>query len=265
VESDVNMSRSGKPRLAVWKFASCDGCQLSILNCEQELLDISREVDIAAFLEASKSVASPPYDISLVEGSITTAEDAERIQEVRRTSRCLVAIGACATAGGIQALRNFGDVRDFSSVVYPNPEWLHVLDRSTPVSDHVAVEYALGGCPVNKRQILELITALLHGRRPHLPRYSVCMECKQAGRECVLVANGTPCMGPVTRAGCGALCPQFSRGCYGCFGPKETPNTGSLRRIWERAGVSTEAIGRAYGSFNAWAEDFRRENQPSED
>jgi coenzyme F420-reducing hydrogenase gamma subunit len=255
------MPRAIRPRLGVWKLASCDGCQLTLLNCEGELLAIAREIEIAAFLEASRDVGGPPYDISLVEGSITTPDDAERIQTIRRSSRCLVAIGACATAGGIQALRNFSDVRQLAAAVYPKPELLQVLDRSTPVSDHVSVDHALGGCPVSKQQLLGLLSALLQGRRPHIPQYSVCVECKGAGHVCVLVAHGTPCLGPVTRAGCGAICPRFRRGCYGCFGPKETPDTASLRRIWERCGVASDEIDRAFLGFNAWAEDFRREGE----
>lgn len=258
------MHRPTKPKLAVWKFASCDGCQLTLLNCEAELPAISRELEIAAFLEASRNVTGPPYDISLVEGSITTPDDAERIVEVRKNSRCLVAIGACATAGGIQALRNFSDVHDFAAIVYPKPEQLRVLERSTPISDHVPVDYSLGGCPISKTQLLGLLSALLQGRRPHVPQYSVCIECKSAGQVCVMVAQGIPCLGPVTRAGCGAVCPRFGRGCYGCFGPKETPNTLSLRHIWERHGVPPEAVSRAFLSFNAWAEPFRREGETSE-
>jgi len=264
-ESDEAMPSSTKPKLAVWKFASCDGCQLTLLNCEDELLEISRTLRISAFLEASRDVDDPPYDISLVEGSITTPEDAERILKVRKQSRCLVAIGACATAGGIQALRNFADVRGFAAAVYPNPGLLHVLEHSTPLSDHVTVDYSLGGCPISKPQLLELIGALLRGRRPHIPQYSVCVECKRAGQVCVLVARGIPCLGPVTRAGCGAICPRFGRGCYGCFGPKETPNAGSLRHIWEQLGITPEEAGRAFRSFNAWAEPFRREGETRED
>ncbi len=264
-ESDEAMPETTRPKLAVWKFASCDGCQLTLLNCEDELLDIGRELHISAFLEASKKVEGPPYDISLVEGSISAPEDAERILRIRKQSRCLVAIGACATAGGIQALRNFGDLQGFAAAVYPNPELLHVLEHSTPLSDHVYVDYSLGGCPISKEQLLGLVSALLRGRRPHIPQYSVCVECKRAARVCLLVARGTPCLGPVTRAGCGAICPGFGRGCYGCFGPKETPNTESLRRIWELLGVTSEEAGRAFRSFNAWAEPFRREGETRAD
>jgi len=218
-------------------------------------------LEIAYFLEASRDVGGPPYDISLVEGSVTTLDDAERILEVRRNSRCLVAIGACATAGGIQALRNFKDAGDLAAAVYPRPEILRFLDRSTPLSDHVRVDYSLWGCPISKLQLLNLLSALLQGRRPHIPQYSVCIECKRSGAVCVLVGRGIPCLGPVTKAGCGAVCPQFGRGCYGCFGPKETPNTLSLRRIWDALGAAPDEVNRAFLSFNAWAEPFRREGE----
>ena len=207
----------GGPTLAVWKFASCDGCQLTLLNCEDQLLAIAASIRIASFTEASSKVLPGPYDISIVEGSITTPADAARIREVRDQSRFLITIGACATAGGVQALRNFGD--DLTPVVYASPEYIVSLRTSTPIADHVPVDFELRGCPIDKRQLLEVITAFLSGRRPNIPAHSVCMECKRAGRVCVVVAHGTPCLGPVTQAGCGALCPSVGRGCYGCFGP----------------------------------------------
>jgi len=240
-----------KPKLAVWKFASCDGCQLSLLDCEDELLALAGEIEIAYFLEASSATARGPYDLSLVEGSVTTPEDAERIQKVRRASKRLVTIGACATAGGIQALRNFTNVRDFLSIVYASPEYVSTLASSTPISAHVKVDFELNGCPVNKRQLLEVIQAFLNERRPNVPRYSVCMECKRRGNVCVMVAHGTPCLGPVTHAGCGAICPAYDRGCYGCFGPMETPNTPSLTRQLTVLGMDEGGTERVFRTFNA--------------
>ena len=258
------MPRTRKPKLAVWKFASCDGCQLSLLDCEDELLAVAGEVEIAYFLEASRAVVRGPYDLSLVEGSITTPHDEERIHRVRRASRYLVTIGACATAGGIQALRNFQDVDDFLRIVYARPDYIATLRKSTPIADHVRVDFELRGCPVNKHQLLEVISAFLHGRRPNVPPHSVCMECKQRGTVCVMVAHGTPCLGPVTHAGCGAICPAYQRGCYGCFGPKETPNTASLSAWWQRLGVAQADLVRAFRGFNAYAEAFRRESEAHE-
>jgi coenzyme F420-reducing hydrogenase gamma subunit len=239
-----------KPKLAVWKFSSCDGCQLSLLDCEDELLALAGEVEIAYFLEASRATVRGPYDLSLVEGSVTTPHDVERIQSVRRASRNLVTIGACATAGGIQALRNFADVQDFLSVVYATPEYVSTLATSTPIAAHVPVDFELRGCPIDKRQLLEVITAFLHGRRPGIPSTSVCTECKRRGTVCVTVAHGTPCLGPVTHAGCGAICPAYNRGCYGCFGPMETPNTVSLTRRLELLGMDERGVDRVFRTFN---------------
>jgi coenzyme F420-reducing hydrogenase gamma subunit len=258
------MARQHKPRLAVWKFASCDGCQLSLLDCEDELLAVAEKLEIANFPEASRAVLKGPYDLSLVEGSITTPHDAERIHQVRRASRYLVTIGACATAGGIQALRNFGNVKEFLSIVYAQPEYIETLNKSTPIADHVFVDFELRGCPINKQQLLEVISAFLHGRKPNTPPHSVCIECKLRGTVCVMVAHGTPCLGPVTQAGCGAICPTYHRGCYGCFGPKETPNTASLSQWWSHLGVSRPDLIRAFRSFNACAEPFRKESEVHE-
>jgi coenzyme F420-reducing hydrogenase gamma subunit len=248
-----------RPRLAVWKFASCDGCQLSLLDCEDELLAVAAAVEIAYFPEATRAVIEGPYDLSLVEGSIITAHDAERIKDVRRQSRHLVTIGACATAGGIQALRNFADVREFVAAVYAKPEYIATLATSTPIAAHVDVDYELQGCPIDKRQLLEVISAFLVGRKPAIASHSVCVECKQRGTTCVMVAHGTPCLGPVTHAGCGAICPSFNRGCYGCYGPMETPNTASLARQWQGLGASGLDLQRVFRTFNAAAEPFRKE------
>ena len=253
-----------KPKLAVWKFSSCDGCQLSLLDCEDELLAVAGAVEIANFPEASRAVVKGPYDLSLVEGSITTAHDAERIQEVRKMSRFLVTIGACATAGGIQALRNFKDVREFTSIVYATPAFISTLDTSTPIAAHVPVDFELRGCPINKWQLVEVISAFLHGRKPNVSPHSVCLECKARGTVCVMVADGTPCLGPVTQAGCGAICPAYARGCFGCYGPKETPNTAALSGWWQHLGVPDPAIGRAFRSFNALAPAFKEESERHE-
>ena len=254
------MTERRKPKVAVWKFASCDGCQLSLLNCEDELLTVVGEIQIAYFLEASRAVVSGPYDLSLVEGSITTADDLARIRQVRRVSRTLVTIGACATVGGIQALRNFADVDEYVAAVYPHPEYIDTLATSTAVADHVFVDFELRGCPINKWQLVEVISAYLHGRKPNIPTYSVCVECKRRGSPCVMVAHGIPCMGPVTQAGCGALCPAYSRGCYGCFGPMETPNVPALTTRWQAAlGLSGTDLVRLLRNFNANAEPFRKE------
>ena len=248
---------SHKPKLAVWKFASCDGCQLSLLDLEDELLALADAVELAEFREATSGTVEGPYDLSLVEGSITTAHDAERIRAVRRSSKAVVTIGACATAGGIQALRNFGDVGEFVAAVYASPEYISTLETSTPIAAHIPVDFELHGCPVNKHQLLEVVTAFLHGRKPGIPSTSVCTECKRRNVVCVTVAHGTPCLGPVTHAGCGALCPAYNRGCYGCFGPMETPNTAALVPLLRNLGMTERGVERVFRTFNADAEPFR--------
>ena len=252
----MKTATSRQPKLAVWKFSSCDGCQLSLLDCEDELLALAGEVKIAYFPEATSATVRGPYDLSLVEGSITTEEDRERIQKVRSVSRRLVTIGACATAGGIQALRNTACVDDFVALVYAQPEHISTLATSTPISEHVAVDFELRGCPIDKHQLLEVIGAQLAGRRPQIATTSVCTECKRRGTVCVTVAHGTPCLGPVTHAGCGAICPSYDRGCYGCFGPMETPNVGAQTRQMRGLDATETVIDHLFHTFNASAEPF---------
>jgi sulfhydrogenase subunit delta len=254
-----------RPKLAVWKFASCDGCQLSLLDCEDEIVSVAQELEIAYFPEGFRQVTKGPYDISLIEGSITTAHDAERIHKVRRMSKAVIAIGACATSGGIQALRNFKDVKEFTRYVYPRPEYISALSKSTPLSDHINVDYELRGCPISKVQLIETVSSLLNSRKPPVPSYSLCIECKRKGNICVMVAKGIPCLGPVTHAGCDALCPTYNRGCYACFGPKESPNTNSLSRwLGAKSGMKDKDIMRFFRGINAFAEPFRRESEAHE-
>jgi sulfhydrogenase subunit delta len=260
----MNSKGKRKPRVAVFKFASCDGCQLSLLDAEDELLSLVGALELAYFPEATRTVLKGPYDIGLVEGSITTHHDAERIQQVRRASKTLITIGACATAGGIQALRNWQDVDEFVRVVYATPHYISTLKLSTPIAEHVQVDFELRGCPINKHQLIEVITATLAGRKPNIPHYSVCIECKRKANVCIAVAKGIACLGPVTQAGCGALCPSYDRGCYGCYGPMETPNTESLTNQFRILGQSAEQTVRAFRGFNAWAWQFRKASEECE-
>jgi len=251
------MPPDARPKLAVFKFSSCDGCQLGLLNLEDELLSLVGEVEIAYFLEARSQILPGPYDVSLVEGSITTAEDEKRIQAVRKDSKYLITIGACATAGGIQALRNWQDVAEFTRAVYATPAYIHTLEKSTPIAAHVPVDFEVNGCPINKMQILEVITQLLAGRAPHLPSYSVCMDCKRRGTVCVMVARGVPCLGPLTRTGCGAICPAYNRGCYGCFGPLDAPNPDSWCAQVMKDGMQRTDMVRLLRGFTGFQGAFR--------
>ncbi len=251
---------SKRPRVAVFKFASCDGCQLSLLDAEDELLAVAGAVEFVHFLEASSHIDAGPYDLTLVEGSIATPGDAERIQKIRRDSRFLVTIGACATSGGIQALRNWADHAEFLTSVYARPDYIRSLATSTAISEHVPVNFELRGCPIDRRQLLEVITAFLAGRQPRTRAESVCPDCKRRGTVCVMVAHGKPCLGPVTQAGCGAICPSYNRGCYGCFGPAPQPNLVSLTNRFAAGNQPLDATIRLLRNFNGYAPEFRAES-----
>ena len=253
-----------KPKFAVYKFASCDGCQLSLLDAEDELLSVAGAIDISYFPEASRRMALGPYELGLVEGSVTTPHDVERIRGIRKECRTLMTIGACATAGGIQALRNWKDVKEFTRIVYANPDYISTLDRSLPIGSFVHVDFELRGCPINKMQLIEVVIAFLHRQRPNIPSHSVCIDCKLTGNVCVMVAQGIPCMGPVTHAGCGALCPSYNRGCYGCFGPMDSANPSSLSDRLIESGTTSYDVMLMYRGFNAYAEAFRRESDSHE-
>lgn len=252
---------SPRPRLGVFKFASCSGCQGVLLGCEDELLAIADAVEIAHFPEASTRLAEEgPFHVALVEGSVSAPEHLEQIREIRERSKVLVSIGACATSGGLQALRNFGDSEEYARRIYAHPEYLATLETSTPIADHVEVDYELRGCPINQRQLLELLTAVLKGRRPEIRNESLCLGCKRWGYVCVMVAHGIPCLGPVTVNGCGAVCPSMGRGCYGCFGPKEGANTEALAQRMLEMGIAEEEVLRAFRFITGYAEAFRNES-----
>jgi coenzyme F420-reducing hydrogenase gamma subunit len=246
-----------KPTVAVYKFSSCDGCQLSILNMEDELLNLADAIDIAFFLEATRAQRPGPYDIALVEGSITTPHEIERIKEVRAQAKTVIALGTCATAGGIQALRNFADANEYANVVYDHPEYLHYLENATPIAEHILVDLELWGCPVNKAQVIEVIVALLNNRRPNLPSHSVCLECKRRNAICVLVDKGIPCIGPATQAGCGAICPAMGRGCYGCFGPARDVNTNSISMTLQKLERYPGETARLFRGISGYSPTFR--------
>ena len=246
-----------RPRIGVVKFASCDGCQLTLLDLEDDLLAIADRVDIVEFAEATSDRSSGPFDILFVEGSISTPEQAVEIVRLRAATTTLVTIGACATAGGIQALRNWADHDAVRALVYPQPQYVESLAMATPVAEHVAVDAELRGCPISPDQLREFVTAVLAGRRANLPDEAVCAECKRRGVVCVAVASGVTCLGPVTRSGCGALCPAYGRGCYGCFGPREAANAPGLA-TWLARDRRPAEVARAFALFDAWSPPFRR-------
>jgi sulfhydrogenase subunit delta len=245
-----------KPRVAVHKFSSCDGCQLAFLNLGEDLLTLAARVDLVHFAEAGPLDPDTGVDVAFVEGSVSTPEDLERIQHIRAHSGLLIAIGACATSGGIQGLRNDANGREWVAQIYSHPEAISSLERSTPLSSHVKVDFELWGCPVSGPQMLAVVNALLLGVTPRDNADKVCTECKRQGYPCVMVTHGIACMGPVTRAGCGALCPSLGRDCYGCYGPAEHANTDALALQFDRLGLTPAAIVRRFQSINSQAPVF---------
>lgn len=249
-------------RVGIAQFTSCGGCQLTVVSLYDALLALFERISIVEFAEVLSPRSAGPYDLLLVEGSVSTPDQARRIVELRRQTRQLVVIGACATTGGIQALRNWSDGDAWRAAVYPMPEFIAALPTSTPVSDHVTVDAELRGCPIDPGQVQELLTALLVGRRPQLAETAVCAECKRRGTPCLLVDRGLPCLGPVTQAGCGAICPAFGRACYGCFGPLASANIAALRAQLAAQGRSDEELGRLFAGFTANAPAFRQVARP---
>ncbi len=247
---------SMKARLAVHKFSSCDGCQLAFLNLGEELLTLDGLVDIVHFAEAGPLDSQAKVDIAFVEGSINTREDVERIRQVRADSGFLVTIGACATAGGLQALRNLADGAQWLADVYARPEYVDSLDQARAIRDYVKVDLELWGCPVSRQQVVEALRALLFGVLPVEEKEKVCLECKRRQAVCVLVTRGEPCLGPVTRSGCGALCPRFGRDCYGCYGPTEAANGEALGKRFAGLGLLPADISRRFHGINSQAEPF---------
>ena len=250
-----------KPTVAVVKFASCDGCQLTLLNCEEELLALADRIEFAHFAEASSDLRPGPYDLAIVEGSISTPKDLHRIVELRAQSKKLITIGACATAGGVQALRNFADHEEFKKAVYASPEMIESLAESSPIAQHVQVDFELRGCPVDKHQLIEVVLAMAGGRRPKTSTECVCQPCKRRGTVCVVVAQKKACLGPVTQAGCGAICPAYDRGCYACFGPASQTNMQAISEGLLLNQMSNTQAAMFLQSFHPASPEFQSESR----
>jgi coenzyme F420-reducing hydrogenase gamma subunit len=253
-----------KPRIAVHKFSSCDGCQLQFLTLEEELLQLAERVDLSYFIEATSDLGGGPfgpYDVSFVEGSVSTPEEVHRIKEIRAHSKMLVAIGACGTAGGIQALRNWGDLESYKHSVYTMPEYIDSLPQSTPFSEHVKVDAELAGCPPDQGQLKYVISSVLSGVLARIPSEAICLKCKRDGNVCVLVATEKPCMGPITKTGCGALCPHQERDCYSCFGPADTANIDALGRRFLGSGMPPGGFVHRLRFIYGWSPKYREASE----
>ena len=249
---------NGKVRLAVFKLTSCSGCQQQIVDLGEQLLTLLDRVEVAYFLEASSDAKPGPYDVALIEGSVSTPHEEKLVKNIRENSKIVVSVGSCATYGGIQALRNWMKFEEVKKTVYEKPEWVEALEKSRPVSDFIKVDYAISGCPANKLQLLSALKQILIGRRAYHREESLCQECKRKGNVCVVVAKGEPCLGPITKEGCGALCPSYRRGCYGCFGPMIDPKPNALAKRFEDLGLSREETALRICNITSWSEPVRR-------
>jgi coenzyme F420-reducing hydrogenase gamma subunit len=237
-----------KPRLAVHKFASCDGCQLALLAAGEALLELAARVEFVHFAELGVVNPEARADIAFIEGSVSTPEDAARLAAIRAASDKVVTIGVCATAGGIQALRNLApDAASWPAAIYARPHYVASLAESMPIASVIKVDLELWGCPVTTRQLMSALHDLIAGVRPALSSEAVCLDCKRAGNPCVLVSRGEPCLGPVTRTGCFALCPALGRACYGCFGPSAPCHADALADRFVELGLTREQAGRRMG------------------
>ncbi|MAC47088.1 hypothetical protein [Oceanospirillum beijerinckii] len=261
----ANVDTNTRLKVAVHKFASCDGCQLAFLNAGADLLTVNRLFDIRHFAEAglldNRPLIERDIDVAIIEGSVCTAEDIQRLQQIRDSSQRLITIGACATSGGIQALRNMADAQQWLAEIYARPESLSSLDTATPISQHVKVDLELWGCPVNTEQLLHALRNLLWHSLPENNKDKVCMECKRAGNICVMVTENKPCLGPVTQGSCGAICPHHGRDCYGCYGPAENTNTDSLSQRFSGFGLLPEEIARKFLLINSQSKPFLEEGK----
>lgn len=246
------------PRLAVHKFTSCGGCQLALLDPGEGLLRLAEDVQVVHFAEFGVVDEDAEADVALVEGSVSTAAEVERIGRVRARSRYLVAIGACATSGGIQALRDLADAAAWAGDVYPDPAALDLAPEVAPLRAHVRVDAELWGCPVTPRQVLGAVRALGRGIVPAQDRTAVCQACKRRGVVCVLVTRGLPCLGPVTRTGCEAVCPAYGRDCYACTGPSEGAEPVALARRLVALGMPADRVAQRFLAVHAGCETFRR-------
>jgi coenzyme F420-reducing hydrogenase gamma subunit len=231
-----------KPRVAVFDFACCEGCQLQIVNLEEELLDLLGVADVVEWREAM-SEQSHEYDIAIVEGSITRKEDEERLDIIRSRAKILIALGACATIGGINKLKNNFEMEDVKKCVYgKDADKPHLNTYPTKAAHEVVkVDYKVHGCPIDRDEFTYVLRSLLLGKKPEIPEYPVCVECKAKGNQC-LWEKGQVCLGPIIRAGCGARCPSAGFRCFGCRGYIDNPNVDAAKEVMDKYNLTVEEL-----------------------
>ena len=238
-----------KPKVGIFGFTGCGGCQLEILNLEDQLLDLVGAIEIVHFTEAITEF-SDTYEIALVEGSITTEHGVERIKKIGDIAKIVVAMGSCAVNGGLNCMKNLYGLEKAKDLVYGDKkDWIDSIEVK-PVDAYINVDYYARGCPPNRFEIVDIVRSLIVGRKPEIPNYPVCIECKRNGNTCVYDL-GKSCLGPVTRAGCDSRCPNSVDGCEGCRGPVDDPNMNAQKDLLAEHGLTVDDIMAEFNLYNA--------------
>ena len=248
-----------KPKVAFFDFTSCEGCQLQVLNCEDELLDILGAVEIVQFREAIDD-RREDYDIAFIEGAFTRESDRPRLEQIRKNAKIVVALGACATTGGLNVLKNFRGIPESMKEVYGERASWYETSPAVPIEAAIKVDAKIHGCPINKVEFLEVVKSVLAGRTPQIPDYPVCVECKLKENVC-LYHKGQYCMGIVARAGCGAWCPSYGGRCYACRGLISDPNNNAAKEVLDEFGMT---LGQVMGEFRLFNGVYDVSDPPAE-
>jgi len=249
------MSTEKRLRVAVYKFTGCAGCQMEFLRLEDELLELTKKIEFVYFMMIQNRDELERYDICFVEGSVSTPRELEEIKMIRANTRTLVAFGDCAVTGCVPSIRNWLSQSEAEKVVYKDTSPIRSF-KVGGIGEYVPVDLTLPGCPPHKNMILEAITASLLEIRPDLRMHSVCVECKLRENVCILTSLGKACMGPVTRAGCGAICPTYGRECEGCYGPMSDASPASLAAEFHKLGVSSQDLVRKFRKYAGTSKEF---------
>jgi coenzyme F420-reducing hydrogenase gamma subunit len=240
-----------KPRIGVFKYSCCAGCEFQLIYFQQYVLETlgAVKIDYCRMLQ-SGGIEEGPFDVALVEGAITEQWQADQVKKIRAVSKYVIPIGSCAVCGGVPAIKNIAEEFEAEQRVYSDLSPIHSV-KAYPIDQYVKVDGYIKGCPMGVRDLTELVISLLLGKKPDFLEFCVCVECKLKNNICVLVAYDEPCMGPVVNAGCGALCPSHNRACYGCWGPMKDANAKALADHFEKMGLSRQEI---IGRFTEFGE-----------
>jgi coenzyme F420-reducing hydrogenase gamma subunit len=244
------MSQNHKPKIAFFDFSSCEGCQLTVVDSLQDHPELLEVVEIVQFREAMTEKGED-YLVAFVEGSCTRQSDEQRLKQIRQQAAIVVALGACAHLGGVNALKSLHPLEEVRRYVYgEKADWYETYD-ARPIDAVIPVDFAIPGCPIDRTEFINCVKALLLGKKPPIPDYPLCVECKLKENECLFTRNKV-CLGPVTRAGCGAICPTYGQSCEACRGFITNPNDSSMRNVLAEHGMSVEEITSIYTMFTAY-------------